>query len=167
MLKKASKTYKGTLNDMVLSILSCSIKEYLLKKGDSNNTINLLLPFSLREIPNSMAEHKLENDFSTLCFTLNLHNKFNEAFQQISAVTKKMKYSIHPYGFNTITQATGIMPGLIGQLVIMWVVSKATIAFSNVPGPKTEMVFGQTKCKGIIGLIPGLGDMAFGISAIS
>lgn len=49
----------------------------------------------------------------------------------------------------------------------MWVVSKATIVLSNVPGPKTCLDFGYTKCRGIIGLIPGLGDLAFGISAIS
>ena len=50
---------------------------------------------------------------------------------------------------------------------MMWVVSKATVVLSNVPGPKVPFKFGDTECKGIIALIPGLGDLAFGISAIS
>lgn len=50
---------------------------------------------------------------------------------------------------------------------MMWVVSKATVVLSNVPGPKVPMNFGGVECKGLIALIPGLGDLAFGISAIS
>lgn len=49
----------------------------------------------------------------------------------------------------------------------MWVVSKATSVFSNVPGPRYPLKFGEIKCKGLVGLIPGLGDLAMGISAIS
>jgi hypothetical protein len=127
-----------------------------------------LIPFSLRELPKQIdSKFQIENDFSTLCFTLSLHDKFNSAISAISAVTRRMKDSIHPYGFNTITQLTGAMPGVIGQLVMMWVVSKATFAFSNIPGPKKQMVFGTAKCHGIVALIPGLGDLAFGISAVS
>lgn len=50
---------------------------------------------------------------------------------------------------------------------MMWVVSKATVVLSNVPGPRVPFNFKGAECKGIIALIPGLGDLAFGISAIS
>lgn len=137
-------------------------------KGEKDpQSINLLMPFSLREIPQKIEDLKFENDFSTLCFTLALRNKFNESFSAIKAVTSKMKNSVNPFGFNTMTQMIGTLPGIFGQLVLMWVVSKATIVLSNVPGPKTPLQFGSCKCKGFIGLIPGLGDLAFGISAIS
>lgn len=49
----------------------------------------------------------------------------------------------------------------------MWVVSKATIVMSNIPGPKKYLTYQGKKSRGIIGLIPGLGDLAFGISAVS
>ena len=55
----------------------------------------------------------------------------------------------------------------MGQLVTMWVVSKATIVMSNIPGPKKYLTYQGKKSRGIIGLIPGLGDLAFGISAVS
>ena len=48
-----------------------------------------------------------------------------------------------------------------------WVISKATLVLSNIPGPKVPLQFNNVKCKGIVGLIPGLGDLAFGISAMS
>jgi hypothetical protein len=50
---------------------------------------------------------------------------------------------------------------------MMWVASKSTVILSNVPGPKVPFTFGKVHCKGIIALIPGLGDLAFGISAMS
>ena len=50
---------------------------------------------------------------------------------------------------------------------MMWVASKATVILSNIPGPKVPYKFQGTECKGIIALIPGLGDLAFGISSIS
>lgn len=49
----------------------------------------------------------------------------------------------------------------------MWSVSKATLVLSNVPGPKKPLVFNGVKSRSLIALIPGNGDLAFGISAIS
>jgi hypothetical protein len=49
----------------------------------------------------------------------------------------------------------------------MWLVSKATLVMSNIPGPKTALIFNGKKSESFGALIPGLGDLAFGISAIS
>ena len=47
-------------------------------------------------------------------------------------------------------------------------ISKATVVISNIPGPTSPYVFqGNIKTKGIVGMIPGCGDLSFGISAIS
>lgn len=79
-----------------------------------------------------------------------------------------MKKSIYPFGVNALTQLISWFPGIVGQLIMMWVVSKATIVMSNVPGPKEALIFrNNVKAIGIIALIPGLGDLAFGISAVS
>ena len=51
---------------------------------------------------------------------------------------------------------------------MIWVVSKATLVLSNVPGPREPLkYYGGVKSRAIIALIPGLGDLAFGISAMS
>jgi NRPS condensation-like uncharacterized protein len=56
-LKSVAKQYGGTLNDVVLSILSLSLKEYMEGKGEkSAKTFNLLVPFSLRELPQKQEE---------------------------------------------------------------------------------------------------------------
>lgn len=50
---------------------------------------------------------------------------------------------------------------------MMWVVSKATIVCTNVPGPKVGLNYRGTKCTGFIALVPGLGDLACGFSSLS
>ena len=53
------------------------------------------------------------------------------------------------------------------NLITNWSIDKATLIVSNIPGPKEPMVFNGVRTRELIGLIPGSGDLAFGISAIS
>lgn len=78
-----------------------------------------------------------------------------------------MKKSIYPHGVLALTQLIAWFPGIFGQLVMMWVASKATLILSNVPGPKSSLVYNGVKTVGFLGLIPGIGDLAFGMSAMS
>jgi len=73
VLKKIGQHFnKASINDVVLGLISVAMKEYMSKKGDASKTMNMLIPYSLREIPKTAKEHKLCNDFSVLCFTLGL-----------------------------------------------------------------------------------------------
>jgi hypothetical protein len=169
VLKKIAKSHNGTVNDVVLSMLAVSMREYIRSKDDlDTKSINLLMPFSLRALPKNVAEHTVENDFSALCFTLQLKENFEVCMQQIRKQSSSLRKSLYPYGVNSLTQFIAWFPGIVGQLMMMWVVSKATFAFSNVPGPKKPLDYGNgAKAHGCFALIPGLGDLAFGISAIS
>ena len=52
VLKQAAKHHNVTLNDVVLALTSVSLKEYLRQHNDFEaRSINLLVPFSMREIP--------------------------------------------------------------------------------------------------------------------
>ena len=83
-LKRVSKHYGCTLNDVVLSILSSSLKQYFETHGDEKTqSINLLVPFSLRELPKTIAEHKMNNDFNVICFTLAMKKSFEEAVKVV------------------------------------------------------------------------------------
>lgn len=87
-LKRIAKHYnKATINDVVLSLLSTCLLEYMHNHGDkTTKSVNVLMAFSFRELPQSYSEHKFENDVSGLQFTLPLHTKFADA---VSAVNKE------------------------------------------------------------------------------
>lgn len=60
ILKKIGKAHQATLNDVVLALVGTSIKQYLVNKKDLNtNSLNTLVPYSLRELPKTVAEHRL------------------------------------------------------------------------------------------------------------
>lgn len=58
---------------------------------------------------------------------------------------------------------------MLGQIIQRLLVDKATVVVSNVPGPLSPLVYceGRLRSKSILAMIPGSGDLAFGISAIS
>ncbi len=127
----------------------------------------MLTPFSLRKLPDTIEEHRLVNDFTLMCFTLQLTNNFEKAISLVQKQTRALKKSIYPHGVLSLTQFIAAFPSMVGQLIMMWVISKATMVMSNVPGPKNGLVFGGSKCVGFVALVPGLGDLAFGITALS
>jgi hypothetical protein len=168
-LKTIGKHHNNaTINDIVLSLVSVSIREYMRLHDDlDSKSINMLVPFSLRELPRTVQEHRCENDFSALCFTLDLCATFSDAVARVKAQTKGLKNSVYPYGVYALTELIAWFPGIVGQLIMMWVVSKATVVMSNVPGPRNGLNYPNAKGIGFLALIPGLGDLAFGISATS
>ena len=80
-LKKIGQHYnKATINDVVLALISVSLKQYFVSHNDTaNTTINMLTPFSLRKLPDTPEEHRLVNDFTLMCFTLQLTHEFEKA----------------------------------------------------------------------------------------
>ena len=54
-----------------------------LNEDMNSKSINMLIPFSLRPIPQTREEHSLENDFSVLWFTLPLCSTFADAVQKV------------------------------------------------------------------------------------
>jgi hypothetical protein len=86
-LKKIGQHFNNaTINDVVLSLVSLSLREYMRKHDDmESKTINMLVPFSLRALPKTAAEHRCENDFSVLCFTLPLCATFQDCVPRVKA----------------------------------------------------------------------------------
>lgn len=81
-LKKIGAMHRATLNDVVLALVSVSLKEYLVVNNDSvTESLNTLIPYSLRELPLTVDKHRLQNEFSVLCFNLQLRESFAEAIQ--------------------------------------------------------------------------------------
>jgi NRPS condensation-like uncharacterized protein len=97
-LKFHGKQHGGTINDTVLALTSMSLKQYLREQNDlATKSINMLVPFNLREIPQTAPQHRMNNEFTILCFTLQLHDIFSEAIEQISRQTSALKHSLYPF----------------------------------------------------------------------
>lgn len=72
----------GTINDIIMALISLSLKEYMISKGDSKTKfINLSVPFSLREAPKNAESLDFRNDFATMMITLDLEENFKDAYK--------------------------------------------------------------------------------------
>ena len=86
-----------------------------MKNNDLNTlSLNTLVPYSLRELPKTVEDHRLENEFSVLCFNLALRDTFKEAIKATCETTVPMKKSLYPYGVLALTELIAWFPSLVG-----------------------------------------------------
>ena len=160
---------KCTINDLVMGMAAVSIKKYMIKRGETDkDKINTIIPFSMRMIPKDPKDIMCANDFSALAFTLDLSTDINDAVKKIRKTTRGLKNSLYPHGMRALGELSFMFPNIIGQILGHFIVSKSTMAFSNVPGPKKGIRFSENvKAHSFIALVPGMGDLAFGMTGMS
>ena len=67
-----------------MTITSLTIKEFIVKKGDTKTkSINLSMPYSLREPPESAETFDFRNNFATVPITLDLVDDFETGVKLI------------------------------------------------------------------------------------
>ena len=116
-LKAIGQKYKATINDVVLGITSVTMKQYLESNKDKCQSLNLVIPFSMREVPKRREDHKLNNDFTLLCFTLQLREKFSDACTAVSLQTKKLKKSLYPFAVSALCQFASLCPTALSLIL--------------------------------------------------
>ena len=96
-----------------------------------------------------------------------MSENFGTAFKIVSRKMRQMKNSLYPHAVNALGEFISMLPSFLSVLITQWVVSKSTMVMSNVPGPKNSFIYSGVHSKGNWGLIPGLGELACGISCMS
>ena len=79
-----------TFNDLIMGLVSKSIKTHFVAQGDSTEEIGVAVPFSYQSIPQKVKDYTFGNNFVPLVMYLDLKENFNkEAFH------KTHKSSLH------------------------------------------------------------------------
>ena len=82
-----------------MTITSLTIKEYFKSKGDTTtNSINLSMPYSLRQPPESCEDVDFRNDFAALMVKLDLIDDFESGLKVIKCKMDALKKSLEPFG---------------------------------------------------------------------
>ena len=73
----------GSLNDLVMTVISVSLKQYLKKYTNdvTSDYIQLAVPFSLRPTPKHITDFSFDNRFAMLPLRLRLVNSIEEGFK--------------------------------------------------------------------------------------
>jgi len=102
-----------------------------------------------------------------MLYELKLHSDFLQGLKQVHQSGMKFKNSLMPSGYEGIVSIVVAFPPIFSVIAVWILVDKATAVFSNVPGPKTPYIYNGKQTNKVIAMIPGLSDLAFGVSAVS
>lgn len=98
---------------------------------------------------------------------LDLVDNFHTDVHDIKSQMDKLKRSIDPMGMYFLVKLTSFLPTILAKLMSQDQAEKISMVFSNVPGPKTPLVFLGKKVEKIIFFAPALGSLSAAISIMS
>ena len=98
---------------------------------------------------------------------LDLVTDFKNGLMKIKSQMDILKHSLDPFGMYFMVKLNSILPPVLQKLATSEQTAKLTCVFTNVPGPKTPLIFSGLKCKKIMFFVPALGNLACGISIVS
>ena len=88
--------FKVTINDILMTVLSKTIHDYLRMKTEDKETnfVNMACPFSLRPPPTALGDYTFDNNFAIVNLKLRLVSSLSEGLKQINRDMLDLKKSI-------------------------------------------------------------------------
>ena len=167
-VKKASKDHKVTVNDLIMTAISMTIKQYFLTKGDEKtNQILVFTPYNLREKPASVSDFGFVNQMAVFPVKLRLVNDFKTGVQAISRDLRPLRTSFVTFAMYYIIRLNQSFPTLLSVFSFNQFANKCSLITTNVHGPSIPYVIGGVKSLKAATFMPNLGDVPGGFAIIS
>ena len=87
--KALAKSTGHTFNELVMAIISTSLKEYFVARKDETKYVTVSVPFSCRTIPTKMSSYRFGNAFASASMYMNLETKFEDALKMARKVSNE------------------------------------------------------------------------------
>ena len=137
---------------MVLSALTTSLKVIFKEQNDSTKDITIYIPANIRfKFYPTREKVLLENKFAAMTIVAPLTDTMQSAYKPIKNVTKQLKSSLaYIYAVYAISFWSGkLAPRFLILDSIEKLSQKATIAFSNSPGPIKPFMYQNPETGGL------------------
>jgi diacylglycerol O-acyltransferase len=170
-IKAIKNTWCGTVNDVVLALVTATIRRYLLAHGDpvSGRLFRMMVPVNVR---NGADSHDLGNRISLLPVTIPLG--IRNPRRLLTAVHKRMEFLKTAH----IAEIVGVAGGLIGIVPTALQALAGPVAgqlpltpfnlvCTNVPGPQFPLYLLGQKMLSWYPYVPIGGDMALNCAVLS
>lgn len=167
-VKAVSKAFGCTVNDVLISAVTGSLRRYLLESGDSSDDIpdiRATVPVNLRPLEHS---RELGNHFGLVFLSLPLSHA--NPLERLYTVNKRMeelkssKQAAVTFGF---LSALGMGPSMVQKPVLDLLSAKASAVLTNVPGPQYPLWLAGSQLKEMMFWVPQNGNIGLGISILS
>jgi WS/DGAT/MGAT family acyltransferase len=166
-VKAIGKAHSATINDVVLTMFTGSLRDYLLSRGEPVDelTIRVVVPVALRPLEEAT---QLGNKFATV--TLELPIAEADPWEQLRILKQRMdqiKQSPEALITFTASSVVGMTPSRLASRTIEWFQTNASMIVTNVPGPREQLYCLGQSVRGIMAWGPMGGRMGAGVTIVS
>jgi len=145
-IKTLAKQLGCTHNDFMTALLSQALHEYLKEKGDKSTSVDMAIPFSMKQPGAKAKDIRLDNDMVGLHTSIKLFDDFDEGLKHFKKQFKIMKSSLAPFGVMFLALfAQCFIPLGLNKYAVDMAMEKYSLVFSNAFLSKKPMVYGGTK----------------------
>ncbi|NLJ52575.1 MAG: DUF1298 domain-containing protein [Intrasporangiaceae bacterium] len=167
-LRKASKAYRCTLNDILLAAVSLALTDYLAERGVTDvETLSWMMPVSLQPVDERLPS-KLGNKFVVVMLPMPLGIRDPERLiRRVHEASTRLKHSAEPlvaFGFQRIIAEA---PTGVARALTSFFADKTIGQLTNVPGPRIALNLAGVPVRSILGWVPTSGDQPLGICLFS
>jgi WS/DGAT/MGAT family acyltransferase len=166
-LRRLAHALGSTLNDVLVAAMAGGLGRYLAGRGCDPRGLDLraAMPVNLRPLE-EMAQ--LGNRFGLIFLALPVG--IADAAERLRELRRRalaLKRSAEPFAAWAVLRALGAVPHWVQRLVVRIFGSKATMVFTNVPGPRERLWFAGQPLDDVFFWVPQSGRLGMGISIMS
>lgn len=167
-VKRKSKEHNVTINDLLMTVISMTMKQYFISQGDEKtNRILMFTPFSLREKPAAVDNFEFSNHFAIMPVKLRLVNDFKTGVQAISRDLRPLRTSFVTFCMYYIVRLGQSFPAAGFQWWFSTLANKCSLIATNVRGPNIPFTVAGTESIKSSTFMPALGDVPGGFAIVS
>ncbi len=166
-VKEVGRGTGATVNDVLLSVVAGTLRDYLAEHGESVSEVMWMIPVSLKPFDPGMPE-ELGNHFALVALKMPLDiadpkERLAEINRRINKI-KKSHEAVITFG---VQRAIATSPEQIGVFLTNFFANKAVGVLTNVPGPRGPIALAGTPVEGVLGWAPTSGDCPMTITIFS
>lgn len=166
-VRAAGKAYGGTVNDILLAVISRALTRYLDEQDALVDEIHWLVPVSLSPFDAELPA-ELGNHFSLIFLPMPLGIRDPQRLiDQIGGHMTRIKESAEPVVTFGIQWVLAESPKTVAVSLTNLFANKAVGVLTNVPGPRVPMTFAGAPVAGMVGWAPCSGDEPMSLSIFS
>jgi len=170
-VKAIKNTLGGTVNDVVLAVVTRALRRHLLRRGEDVTGLELkaFVPVSVRP-EDQRGGGTLGNQVAGLMARLPVHCEDPATcLSFISEQTRELKESGQAIGAQALTELTGFAPPTIIDQAARLAARQRVVnlVVTNVPGPQFELRLLGRPLTDIIPMVPLGQNLTFGVAIVS
>jgi len=149
-ITKISKSLGISFNEFVTALLSKVSNSYINKIAQSKEIVKsivIISPFSTRQPPKTLNEAVLNNQIMSLPYSIPLITDVKKEYAKVKTVLDKyLRNPFLAYGAHLLLNLlSGLIPDSYTNAANMNYAKPIDLIVSNVPGPKSQLIYSGTK----------------------